>query len=209
MQEAWVGLDLVEVARFEAALGRHPRLEERVFTPAEISYCRARGGPALHYAARFAAKEAVGKLLGSGVVSWQEIEVLAGVPGDGMSRGGAPKVTLSGRTAEIARERGIGDLTVSLSHVDSLAGACVVAVARPLGGGEMDVASYLDSDRGPAALCSLAERPAVFTPAQVRELDRATIEDVGVPGPVLMERAAVGVTLLIQSRYPDRHTLIV
>lgn len=209
MQEAWVGLDLVEVARFEAALGRHPRLEERVFTPAEISYCRARGGPALHYAARFAAKEAVGKLLGSGVVSWQEIEVLAGAPGDGMSRGGAPKVTLSGRTAEIARERGIGDLTVSLSHVDSLAGACVVAVARPLGGGEMDVASYLDSDRGPAALCSLAERPAVFTPAQVRELDRATIEDVGVPGPVLMERAAVGVTLLIQSRYPDRHTLIV
>ncbi|NLO26784.1 MAG: NAD(P)H-hydrate dehydratase [Actinobacteria bacterium] len=209
MQEAWVGLDLVEVARFEAALCRHPRLKERVFTPAEISYCRARGGPALHYAARFAAKEAVGKLLGSGVVSWQEIEVLAGVPGDGMSRGGAPKVTLSGRTAEIAHERGIGALTVSLSHVDSLAGACVAAVARPLGGGEMDVASYLDSDRGPAALRSLVERPAVFTPTQVRELDRATIEDVGVPGPVLMERAALGVTLLIQSRYPGRHTLIV
>ncbi len=43
----------------------------------------------------------------------------------------------------------------------------------------------------------------------MRELDRATIEDVGVPGPVLMERAALGVTLLVQSRYPDRHTLIV
>ena len=49
----------------------------------------------------------------------------------------------------------------------------------------------------------------MFTPAQVRELDRATIEDVGVPGPVLMERAALGVSSLILARYPGRHTLIV
>ncbi len=209
MQEARVGLDLVEVARFEAALSRHPRLEERLFTPAEISYCRARGRPVLDFAARFAAKEAVGKLLGSGVVSWQEIEVLSGAPGDGMAGGGAPRVTLSGRTAEIARERRVGELAVSLSHVDSLAGACVAVVARPLGGGEMDEASCLDPERGSAVLRSLSERGAVFTPAQMRELDRATIEDVGVPGPVLMERAALGVTLLIQTRYPDRHTLIV
>lgn len=56
---------------------------------------------------------------------------------------------------------------------------------------------------------SVSERPAVFTPAQMRELDRATIEDVGVPGPVLMERAALGVSTLIAARYPDRHTLFV
>lgn len=64
-------------------------------------------------------------------------------------------------------------------------------------------------DRGLAGFHSLEERPAVFTPAQVRELDRATIEDIGVPGTVLMERAALGVSTFIQSRYPDRHTLIV
>jgi NAD(P)H-hydrate epimerase len=58
-------------------------------------------------------------------------------------------------------------------------------------------------------LLELGERPAVFTPAQMRELDRATIEDVGVPGPVLMERAALGVSLLVRTRYPERHTLFV
>jgi NAD(P)H-hydrate epimerase len=56
---------------------------------------------------------------------------------------------------------------------------------------------------------SLEDRPAVFTPEQVRELDRATIEDLGIPGPVLMERAALGVTALVRTRFPDRHTLIV
>ncbi len=56
---------------------------------------------------------------------------------------------------------------------------------------------------------SLDERPAAFTPAQMRELDRATIEDIGIPGPVLMERAALGVSLLIQTRYAGRHTLFV
>ena len=56
---------------------------------------------------------------------------------------------------------------------------------------------------------TLFDRPAVFTPAQMREMDRATIEDIGVPGPVLMERAALGVSALVRSRFPGRHTLIV
>jgi hydroxyethylthiazole kinase-like uncharacterized protein yjeF len=196
---AGCGLDLVEVERFERALARHPALEVRVFTPAEIAYCRARGRPALHLAARFAAKEAVGKLLGSGVLSWREIEVTGGPQ---------PRVTLSGRTLALAGERGISEVQVSLSHVDSLAGACAVAIARPFGGAEMGYSSD-DHDCGLAAFHSLEERSAVFTPAQVRELDRATIEDVGVPGAVLMERAALGVSTFIRSRYPDRHTLIV
>jgi holo-[acyl-carrier protein] synthase len=196
---AGCGLDLVEVERFERALARHPALEPRLFTAAEIAYCRARGRPALHLAARFAAKEAVGKLLGSGVLSWREIEVTGGPQ---------PGVTLSGRTLALARERGISEVRVSLSHVDSLAGACAVAIARPFGGAEMGSLSD-DHDCGLAAFHSLEERPAVFTPAQMRELDRATIEDVGVPGAVLMERAALGVSTFIRSRYPDSHTLIV
>ena len=49
----------------------------------------------------------------------------------------------------------------------------------------------------------------MFTPAQMREMDRATIEDIGVPGPVLMERAALGVSTLVRARFPGRHTLVV
>ncbi len=226
------GLDLVEVERFRAALERHPRLRERLFTPAELAYCLSRGRPHLHLAARFAAKEAIGKLVGSGVVSWQEIEVAGGDP---------PRPVLRGRTAESANERGIERLEVSLSHVDTLAGACVMAVARSGGGTDMDYAKPekhddthmggrlldggvarglcgaigRDGARGPCAPPALLSfhdlygRAAVFTPAQVRELDRAMIEDIGVPGPVLMERAALGVSALVQSRYVGRHTLIV
>lgn len=193
------GLDLVEIERFERALARHPALERRLFTAGEIAYCRARGRPELHLAARFAAKEAIGKLLGSGVLSWREIEVTEGSP---------PRVTLSGRTQELAAERGVARVQVSLSHVGSLAGACAVAIARPSGGAEMGYSSD-DHACGPVLFHSLGEQPAVFTPAQVRELDRATIEDIGVPGLVLMERAALGVSTFVQWRYPYRHTLVV
>jgi holo-[acyl-carrier protein] synthase len=117
-----IGLDLVDVDRFAAALARYPRLEERIFTPAEAAYCGQRGKPVLHLAARFAAKEAVGKLLGTGVLCWRDIEVVG-------EHGAAPAVRLSGTTAQRAAEMDIAEIRVSLSHVDSLAGACVVAVA--------------------------------------------------------------------------------
>ncbi len=212
------GFDLVEVERFRQALERHPALEARLFTAGESEYCRARGKPPLHLAARFAAKEAVGKLLGSGILSWHEIEVV-----------GEPqvKIVLRGRTASLANSLGIEAVGVSLSHVDSLAGACIAVVARSLEGADMD---YSSDDRecgcvhegrqdpgdkdvpGAAGLISfhdLSDRAAAFTPAQIRELDRATVQDIGIPGPVLMERAALGVSALVQSRFPDRHTLIV
>jgi hydroxyethylthiazole kinase-like uncharacterized protein yjeF len=219
------GFDLVEVERFGRALERHPRLEQRLFTVGESAYCQERGRPLLHLAARFAAKEAVGKLLGTGVLGWHEIEIVAVRSDDETARGGsglggAPRVVLNGETAAAAERLGMTEIAVSLSHVDSLAGACAMAVAHPTGGGEMDGrdnAEFLrDPDlggpatgTGPGLPCPLAERPAVFAPAQMRELDRATIEDLGVPGPVLMERAALGVTSLILARYADRHTLIV
>lgn len=216
-QSGLVGLDLVEIERFRRALLRHPRLQDRLFTPAEIAYCTERGDPVLSLAARFAAKEAVGKLLGRGVVSWREIEVAGGA---------TPRVDLSGRTASLASAQGIMGMRVSLSHVDSLAGACVVAVARaPEGdimrrstegseGCDCDCGcdSHGEGGAGATFLTSfhpLEERPKVFTPAQIRELDRAAIEDIGVPGPVLMERAALGVSALVLSRYPGFHTLIV
>jgi holo-[acyl-carrier protein] synthase len=131
-----VGFDLVELARFERAMARHPRMVERIFTAAEIAYCGARKRPALHFAARFAAKEAVGKLLGSGIVAWREIEVVrdsfdgqGGVTGRGAGASAEPLVTLRGSTAQLAEAWGIGRIRVSLSHVGLLAGACAVAVA--------------------------------------------------------------------------------
>jgi len=208
LDEARVGLDLVEVARFRQALGRHPALRERLFTPAEIAYCEARSDPALHLAARFAAKEAVGKLVGTGVISWHEIEVAGDVAARGL-----PPVALSGRTLEAAEGQGLAEVQISLSHVDSLAGACAVVIAGPLRGARMNEYSHESSVGGAGfaaeGFLTLAERPAVLTPAQVRELDRAAIEDLGLPGPVLMERAALGVSSLVQARYPGRHTLVV
>ena len=64
MRIVGVGVDVVEIDRFAAALERRPRLAERCFTPAEAAYCASRRFPPQHFAARFAAKEAVGKALG-------------------------------------------------------------------------------------------------------------------------------------------------
>jgi len=120
-----VGVDLVEIARFERILARYnDRLLERVFTPAEIVYCRGRL-PEL--AARFAAKEAVSKALGVGVrmlardgIHWRDVEVV----GDARGR---PLVRLHGRAAERARELGLVDWAISLSHTRDQAIALVVA----------------------------------------------------------------------------------
>jgi len=113
-----VGLDLVELPRFSEALARRPRLRERVFTEAELRLCGARKDPAPCLAVRFAAKEAVGKLLGTGVLSWREIEVIGHAP---------PVVRLHGRTHEAARARGIGEIALSLSHSRGMAGAVAVS----------------------------------------------------------------------------------
>lgn len=102
-----VGIDIIENERFAQALERHPRLVERVFTPAEAAYCRSRPNPVQHFAARFAAKEAVGKALGTGVLCWREIEI---------SSGGRPSVRISGSMQQAARQINAGPLSLSLSH---------------------------------------------------------------------------------------------
>ena len=75
-----VGVDLIEIERIRRALERHgDDFQERCFTEAERAYCDSKPNPPQHYAGRFAAKEAVGKALGSGVYfTWKEIEVAAG-----------------------------------------------------------------------------------------------------------------------------------
>ncbi len=111
-----VGIDLIEIERMERALERRPRLAERLFTPAELEYARARARPGRHLAARFAAKEAVIKALGEGLPPREiEIEVEAGEP---------PRVRLHGRAAAAA---GGAELAISLTHSRETAGAVAIA----------------------------------------------------------------------------------
>ena len=116
-----VGIDMVAIPRVQAVLDRHPsRFLRRVYTPEEVAFCRGRV-PEL--AARFAAKEAVMKALGTGArgVAWREIEVLP-------NRRGKPLVYLYGRALKRAERIGLRDLDVSLSHEREFAIASVVGV---------------------------------------------------------------------------------
>jgi holo-[acyl-carrier protein] synthase len=121
------GVDIIEVGRIEQALTRAAtatRFRQRIFTAGEIAYCESRGRPRYQsYAARFAAKEAVMKAMGTGWnrnVGWGEIEVLR-------QRGHAPSIMLHGKASHFARSREIARFHLSLSHNDTLAIAYVIA----------------------------------------------------------------------------------
>lgn len=120
MKLTGIGIDLVEVPRIQEMLEKHgQRFKERTFTAAEIAYCDGCAEPAMHYAARFAAKEAVAKALGTGIwadgVSWTDIEVLR-------EASGKPVIILHGMAKEHAGEAAC---LVSLTHTRELAMAQV------------------------------------------------------------------------------------
>ena len=119
-----VGTDLVSIPRMRAALVRYrDRLCGRLYTSEERAEGEQRRLPEVHFASRFAAKEAVLKALGTGWgmgIAWREIEVVG-------SRGQAPAVRLSGRARLVAEERGIRHFHLSLSHDGDYAVAFVVA----------------------------------------------------------------------------------
>lgn len=125
-------MDLVDVARMRAALERTPSLVSRVFTDAEVADVSRSGDPAQRFAARFAAKEAVLKALGSGLgaAPLQCIEVLR-------ADSGAPAIRLWGRAETLAADRGVGSLLVSMTHTHTSAGAVVVATGSSLVGGDV------------------------------------------------------------------------
>lgn len=108
------GVDIIEVARIARAMERHgARFGARFFTAQELAYCN---GKPERLAGRFAVKEAVAKALGTGIgdVSWTEIEVRC----DGR---GKPELVLHGQARELARRRGIGQWSISLSHTEQIA----------------------------------------------------------------------------------------
>ncbi len=121
------GIDLIEVARIERAITNSvtgARFRDRVFTGGETRYCESRGKPRYQsYAARFAAKEAAMKAMGTGWnrnVGWAEIEVVR-------ERGKAPTIALHGKTAEFARRKNIARFHLSITHTSDQAIAYVIA----------------------------------------------------------------------------------
>ena len=124
-----IGIDLVEVGRIERALLKGDRFMRRIYTAKEIAYCQRHKEPGRHFAARFAAKEAGMKALGTGWsngVGWRDFEVR-------LDPRGRPLLSITGRAAELARAMGASHSVVSLAHDGGMATAVVVfeGEARP------------------------------------------------------------------------------
>jgi holo-[acyl-carrier protein] synthase len=118
-----VGTDLMEIARIQQSIDRYgDRFLARVFTPREIAYCQRKKNAAESFAARFAAKEAGAKALGTGIshgISWLELEVTR-------EPTGRPLLQLSGRAADRARSLGVTRISLSLTHSRDTALAVVM-----------------------------------------------------------------------------------
>ncbi|MBZ5699848.1 MAG: holo-ACP synthase [Acidobacteriia bacterium] len=118
-----LGVDIAEVDRIAAAIERHGRpFLERVFTPAEIAYCERHRNPAERFAARFAAKEAAMKALGTGWargVRWVDIEVVR-------EPGAKPMLKLSGASRAIAGRLGVKNIALTITHTGNTALAEVI-----------------------------------------------------------------------------------
>ena len=122
-----IGIDIIEVQRVREALARTSRFGERVFTPNERTYCEGRGTvAAVHYAARFAAKEAAFKALRtgwSGPLSWQDVEVVS-------QRGGAPLLLFHNHARKLFEESGATHTHLTISHTSEHAIAQVILERR-------------------------------------------------------------------------------
>ncbi|MDD4052515.1 MAG: holo-ACP synthase [candidate division Zixibacteria bacterium] len=116
-----IGIDQVEVARVEKRLAQESGLKESLFTPGEIAYCQTKRYGAQNFAARFAAKEAFLKALGTGWregIAFREIEIIN-------DQLGKPSCRLHGQASKMAEQNHIIAVQVSLTHIHELAAAIV------------------------------------------------------------------------------------
>lgn len=119
-----IGVDIVEVSRIEQSMTKMPeRFLQRLFTPLEQEYCLSKSSASMYLAGRFAAKEAVLKVLGTGLrnIRWTEIEIIK----DDL---GKPHVRLSGRAEVLARQQEISKILLSISHSRKYAVAQAVGI---------------------------------------------------------------------------------
>jgi holo-[acyl-carrier protein] synthase len=122
------GVDLAEIGRIRHSIDRYgSRFLDRIYSAAEQAYCLRKRNAAESFAARFAAKEAGAKALGTGIshgVSWLEIEVVR-------KPGARPTLELHGRAAQIGRRLGVAHIALSITHTAELAMASVVLENGP------------------------------------------------------------------------------
>ncbi|MGI8957913.1 MAG: holo-ACP synthase [Chthoniobacterales bacterium] len=122
-----IGIDLVDCARIENSIERFgDRFLHRVFTDGEIAYSNSMKFPARHFAARFAAKEALSKAFGTGIgksMGWRDLDVQK-------KESGEPFVVLSGRAEKMANEREVAHIWISLSHTENSGTATIILEAH-------------------------------------------------------------------------------
>ena len=128
-----IGTDIIECPRIGKMIEQHGELFlRRVYTEREIRYCQARKHAIEHFAGRWAAKEAILKAIGTGWtrgIAWTDLEVRN-------RTGGAPEVLVCGGAKEAAREVGIANILISISHCRTYATAYALAVGRDNGSPE-------------------------------------------------------------------------
>lgn len=122
-----LGVDIVDIERMRVALMRTPHMKQRVFTDNERWYCEQKSMPEVHYALRFAAKEAIWKAVGTGFSGIKFVDVE--VDHDAKGR---PIAHLSGAIAERAKQRGITEIALSLSYTKSTAVASAIAITKEI-----------------------------------------------------------------------------
>lgn len=119
---AGVGIDMIEVERVAAKISKESGFRELVYTKKEIDYCEPKTNKYEHYAARFAAKEAFFKALGTGWVNgtaYNEIEITN-------NESGKPELSVLGATANLLAGMAFGKISVSMSHLKTMASAIVI-----------------------------------------------------------------------------------
>ena len=121
-----IGIDVVEVSRIKSSLDEFgEKFLTKIFTEAEREYCQKQKTPEIHLAARFAAKEAIAKAFGTGIgkdVGWLDMEITRRASGE-------PEVKLSGTAANLAQEKQVCNVMVSLTHAKHYAAANAVIMA--------------------------------------------------------------------------------
>ncbi len=122
-----IGIDVVEVERIASSMDEFgERFVVKIFTENERAYCDSQKRPAIHYAARFAAKEAVAKAFGTGIgknIAWLDMEV-------SRKESGEPEVTLSGDAQVFAEQNKLTQIKVSLTHAEHYAAANAIVLAE-------------------------------------------------------------------------------
>jgi holo-[acyl-carrier protein] synthase len=122
-----IGIDVVEVERIESSMAEFgERFATKIFTEGERAYCNSQKRPAIHFAARFAAKVAVAKAFGTGIgkdLGWLDMEIVR-------KNSGEPELVLSGEGKAYAEGKGITEVKISLTHAQHYAAANAVALGE-------------------------------------------------------------------------------